>query len=222
MTKTDAKSRTRFQIGDVFGRLTIESDNGEFAHCVCDCGSRVSVRKCHLRTGATRSCGCLNKERTTEANTSHGMSSSGTYKTWAGMMQRCTNKKNLSYANYGGRGIQVCERWHSFENFLADMGERPQGMSIERVNNDGSYEPSNCRWASRQEQNENRRNAFSWVIDGVTYGNLADPARVYGVSKTAIMGWCRGYKARGKYYPPRDGCKAIVAKRGIHLEFPEV
>ena len=88
----------------------------------------------------------------------HGMSNTGTYLSWRGAKQRCTNPNAASYPRYGGRGIEICSRWiHSFANFLEDMGERPEGMSLDRINNDGNYEPSNCRWATPSEQNRNQR-----------------------------------------------------------------
>jgi hypothetical protein len=99
-------------------------------------------------------------------NTVHGKSYDRVHKIWDGMLQRCTNPKQKGFHRYGGRGITVCDRWRSFENFLADMGEPPQGTSLDRINNDGNYEPSNCRWATAEEQANNRRNNRILTMDG--------------------------------------------------------
>jgi len=118
------------------------------------------VRGTTLRNGMTRSCGCLATELKRERATTHGHATTRTtptYNSWAQISQRCENKNNAAFNNYGGRGITVCARWRVFENFLADMGERPLGCSLDRVNNDGNYEPVNCRWATRLEQARNRR-----------------------------------------------------------------
>jgi len=124
--------------------------------CQCDCGTRSVVDGVHLRRGKTRSCGCLRTEQLTTHGYTAGYTRS-TYRIWDAMRQRCTNPNHSHYRRYGGRGISVCHRWlHSFEDFLADMGPRPEGYSIERINNDGNYEPSNCKWIPLADQQKNR------------------------------------------------------------------
>lgn len=122
--------------------------------CVCDCGKQLEVRTQDLRYGSTKSCGCYNLSIASARATKHGGVRTPTYKSWSAMLKRC---RDVSDLRYGGRGITVCERWYSFSNFLADMGERPRGTSIDRIDVNGNYEPSNCRWATAKEQGRNTR-----------------------------------------------------------------
>lgn len=152
--------------GERFGRLIVLRDVGRYNGgvlwlCECDCGRLIRVASGKLREGVTKSCGCwrrdnmikMNKERST-----HGMFNTPIYRTWNAMLQRCENPNNTAYKWYGERGIFVCERWHKFENFLEDMGPRPEGKSIDRwPDNEGNYELGNCRWATSKEQVNNQR-----------------------------------------------------------------
>lgn len=127
--------------------------------CRCDCGAEIVVyRSSDLRKGKTKSCGCFSRWVNSFLHATHRQTYSRTWMSWSTMTARCRSKRNK---NYGGRGITVCQRWLKFENFVADMGERPPGTSLDRINNDGNYEPSNCRWATRQQQRANQRSRNS-------------------------------------------------------------
>jgi hypothetical protein len=152
-------------------RLTIlglaEKRQGRrYVLCRCTCGTEKVIQERYVLKGNTRSCGCLFIETSiakVKAMEKHGHAREGskrtpTYLSWRAMRMRCENPKHDNYPMYGGRGIKICERWLVFENFLADMGERPEGTTLDRINPNGHYEPSNCRWADKTEQSRNRRN----------------------------------------------------------------
>lgn len=161
------------EVGNRYGRYTVISlgdrKGGKVMwNCICDCGTEKSVRGTELRYGRTVSCGCYNLEKSKKQRTKHGCNHP-LYYTHANMIQRCTNTENPEYKNYGARGISVCDRWiNSFDDFVEDMGEKPsKNHSIDRVDNNGNYEPLNCKWSTREEQNRNMRGTSS-IIKGVT------------------------------------------------------
>jgi hypothetical protein len=149
--------------GQTFSRLTVieragSKANGAAWKCKCICGNETIVSRHCLIHGNVQSCGCLYRERQREATVTHGLSKHPLYQSWATMISRCENPNATGYRNYGGRGIKVCERWrHSFPNFLKDMGERPDGMTVERKNVNGDYSPENCVWGTHKEQHHNKQ-----------------------------------------------------------------
>ena len=179
--------------GQVFGRLTVLSEaiggSDRKWKCQCSCGNITIVAGGNLRAGVSRSCGCLHKELLIRQLTKHGGSANGkrtpTYQSWRSMRKRCNNPNNPRWADYGGRGIRVCERWDDFASFLADMGEKPPGTSIERVNNERGYEPGNCIWADAATQARNTRRARYVTVCGKRL-LIREACDMYGVPHTSI------------------------------------
>jgi hypothetical protein len=156
-------------VGQTFGRLSVlcRAEKGGGWRCVCRCGRRTTVRGHRLVDGHTKSCGCLAKEVASKTHREHGLSHSRTYSSWAMMIQRCTNPRLNRYHRYGGRGISVCTEWMDFTVFLRDMGERPPGCSLDRIDNNLGYTKANCRWSTPREQAMNRSNTYqraNWAM----------------------------------------------------------
>jgi len=201
--------------GRRFGRWTVL----EYSHsagvpkkrywlCKCDCGTVRNVASGDLLSGRSKSCGCLQREAAAKAQRKHGHTSttsvSKEWRAWKAMKERCYNPNHKSYIDYGGRGIKVCDRWlHSFENFLADMGEAPTAMhSLDRINVNGDYSPENCRWATATEQARNTRRSFFVVIGGVrkTVAEWAEivEMRPSTIFKRLARGWTYSQAVLGK------------------------
>lgn len=199
-----------------FGRLTVISDSEKrrdkrvLWNCVCDCGGVKTVSGKHLRAGLVRSCGCLLLEKLSRGNPKHGLSRHSAYLSWVGMIARCEHPHTEQWKrDYQARGIKVCERWHDVRNFIEDMGERPPRMTIERINNDGDYEPLNCRWATRCEQNQNMRTNRTVYVDGIKmtarqasrffgfkHHRCSGLAKTRGVTHQEIVdGWFREFES---------------------------
>lgn len=174
--------------GGVFGRLTVLSripnEAGKYRmrwNCICACGNYTKTLGELLRSGKSVSCGCFHKERNREISTTHGKSRTKIYFTWRSMLARCENPKNSSYPQYGGRGISVCPEWHRFETFMSDMGSKPAGCSIDRINNAEGYSKQNCRWATAKEQAANRRKkscgSYTKPFKGISYDKFRNKWR---------------------------------------------
>lgn len=194
--------------GQKFGRLTVVKRSPEVPksghiqwECLCDCGKEILALGTNLVKKNTMSCGCLRRE----IHTTHGLSSAPEYCVWEGIIQRCTNPNYTQYRDYGGRGITVCDRWkNSFENFYNDVGPRPEkGYTIDREDNNKGYEPGNCRWVTRREQMNNRRNNVYYEFKGKEYQihqlMLLPEVIATGISihalryRLATMGWTVEY-----------------------------
>ncbi len=154
--------------------------------CLCDCGVQKPVAALHLRSGKSANCGCLKSERFATMARTHGQTGTRTHRIWQNMRGRCRNTNLPDYKHYGGRGIAVIERWQIFENFLADMGSAPAGLSIDRIDNNRGYEPGNCRWATQKEQTRNQRKTV-WLTMGDRTLSLPEWAEITGLDPSCLF-----------------------------------
>lgn len=174
--------------GKIYGKWTVLSacssaGTNKRWTCICECGAKKVVHQRHLISGASGSCGsCGARKKKGKWKGGHPLKSE--YRIWSGMKERCLNPHNKSYHNYGGRGISVCPEWlSSFERFFLDVGEKPTpSYTLERIDNNGNYEPVNCRWATRKEQSENRRGNIHVIVDGSRM-TLREASRRLGISQ---------------------------------------
>lgn len=181
--------------GQRVGRWTV----GEKAHvgkyglqfwwCTCDCGTVRAVKGSYLRDGRTNSCGCLRREQSSDRLKDHGLSKHRLFGTWSAMMSRCYNPKDAAYDRYGGRGIEVAKRWHDVKHFIADNDAKAlEGLSIDRIDNDGNYSPKNTRWATRLQQSRNRKSNVYLTHEGLTM-TLFEWAAKVGIAPRTL--WAR-------------------------------
>ncbi|NLH92400.1 MAG: hypothetical protein GX481_08145 [Atopobium sp.] len=189
-------------IGQRFGRLTVLKEakkiNGRTAWlCKCDCGNFTTVQTSHLTSGATKSCGCLHRERASKANKTHGFTHTSLHNRWKAIIQRCDNPNNRSYKNYGGRGLSYCDEWKDFESFMKwsiANGYEPS-KQLDRIDNNLGYSPENCRWVKPIINNHNRRNTVH--VNGMT---LRDISEKYQIKYQTIHS--RYYEAKKKGITP--------------------
>lgn len=205
--------------GQTFGQLEalrLERIGKElFWVCLCKCGTLKPVRTGHLTSGKVSSCGCTQyittAQKLRDRYTVHGLTRTAMYSTWRSMKRRCIDKSHPNYPEYGGRGIKVCERWkRSFENFLMDMGYRPMGLSLNRINNDGDYCPENCAWSSASEQASNRRSTH-WITMGDERVSMAEAARRVGMRPGTLSERLR----RGM--PPKEALNTPVMRHHVAI-----
>lgn len=207
--------RFKDMTGMTFGRLKVvsfagcASSNQAKWRCLCDCGQMSTTLGTSLRSGRTTSCGCLRAEGVARYARKHGMAGTRAHVIWKHMRQRTRDPSHKNYADYGGRGITLCDRWDDFQNFYDDMGDPPAGATIERIDNERGYEPGNCRWATRAEQCRNQRSNI-WIEHNGERRILADWAALSGVKYMTLYGRIkRGMAAR-------EAIETPAAKTGRH------
>lgn len=181
--------RSKDHSGKVFGRWKVVdfshvgTRKEAFWNCVCECGTKRAVKAGSLTSGKSLSCGCYHKERVT----THGDTGLPTFKSWESMKQRCTNPKAPDYPRYGGRGITICDEWiNSYDTFVKDMGQRPKGRSLDRIDVNGNYEPSNCRWATNRQQQNNKKNSPRLKHNG-SIKTVGDWSKESGIPAKVIL-----------------------------------
>jgi hypothetical protein len=195
-----------------FGRWTTAEETGRYRLCTCDCGTTRRVSFQDLKAGKSKSCGCLTRETTGQRSRvlhrKHGMEKTPEYRTWVDMRRRCNQPQRPDYKNYGGRGIKVCPEWEAgFEAFYRDMGPRPAGHTIDRLDNDGPYSKDNCVWAPRRAQERNKRSNSIIAVFGVSM-TIAEAAEKYGINYFTLHG-----RIHTRGWPPERAVSELPVRR---------
>ena len=199
-------------VGQTFNKLTAIAPIGRNSFrdiiwlCICDCGTETTVLSHSIKSGNTKSCGCHRAKVSHNKAIIHGKSKTVEYKSWRSMINRCHNKNDLYFNDYGDRNITVCSKWlYSFPSFLADMGLRPQGKTLDRIDNDGNYTPENCRWATAEQQANNKRNNKYITHNGQTLTHAQWSRLLGGGASTVTQRIYRGWsKKRAVTQPLRN------------------
>jgi len=204
-------------IGKRFGRLMVIKRNGLLSNgktnvkaweCLCDCGATVTVRGVCLRSGNTKSCGCYQDEVQIKAHTTHGLSHDPLYKLWIGIKKRCSEKGSQKDKRFY-RNINVSTEWLEFEKFYEWAKSKwSKGLDIDRINTLKGYSSDNCRFVTRKQNTQNKKNCKFWHIEGKTFNSSGDAAKFFKCSQSHIYYMCCGRKTKTKYYPPKTNCKA--------------
>lgn len=204
-------------IGARLGRLEVielleerSKDKHRLVRCLCDCGEKTVKILSRVKHGRVLSCGCAKKEG--KHGLTHGKKGTPTYSSWSAAKNRCLCETSKDYHRYGGKGITFYPPWAEFfELFLTDMGDRPPGTSLDRIDNTRGYEPGNCRWATREEQQRNRPGRYEWHIKGHTFNTAKEAATHFGVTVHTVCRWVLGSydKRRNKMWRPKDDCYRI-------------
>ena len=201
--------------GERFGKVTVIKRASEYAEtpvkwlCICECGKEFVTTSGRLKRGATKSCGCSRYEFISNANRIHGMSKTRIHRTWSHMIERCTCKTHKQYMDYGGRGITVCKDWLDFITFYNWAMENgyEHNLTIDRIDVNGNYEPSNCRWTDSYTQQNNTRKTIKLTIDGVTK-SLSEWSAATGINKITLHGrYRRGLRGKDLIEPVNRKCR---------------
>lgn len=181
--------------------VVIERLEGSRVLCQCDCGNTKILYVGHFNTGLMKSCGCHKPH--------HGKSGSRAAISYSNMLARCHNPRNKRYKDYGGKGILVCERWRDSPSaFHEDMGDCPDGFTIDRIDNAKGYEPENCRWVSRSTNQRNRFISKKWTVHEIEFPTAKQASEYFCVSEATVRAWCEGRLADRRWYDPKEGCKS--------------
>lgn len=206
--------------GKVFGRWTVHSESHQkgtmvYWHCACECGVKRAVLGADLKRGMSKSCGCLMREMSAEAKTTHKLSSHKAYRSWIEMKSRCLNPDKEGFKDYGGRGITICPLWDTFEGFWQDMGDTWQeGLSIDRIDTDGNYDSGNCKWSTPKEQANNRRSNFLVTLDSGETMTLTQAAERHGLTAATVSSRVRYGWPKSEWFRPAMKRNRDYSKKG--------